>query len=159
MVRVQDASSFYGAIAGDVDHSGIVANNRFVSEEIAGIDRISYSGKAEPVSYEELLTVPGLPARFQMMSVVFYADEEEVKRLQCPYKSDVSAKLYPDIPARDGFYADWDIREIPGILYDEDVTAEYVRYLTTLASAQTRENGQSILLADGMFKQEETLLL
>ena len=159
MVRVQDASSFYGAIAGDVDHSGIVANNRFVSEEIAGIDRISYSGKAEPVSYEELLTVPGLPARFQMMSVVFYADEEEVKRLQCPYKSDVSAKLYPDIPARDGFYADWDIREIPGILYDEDVTAEYVRYLTTLASAQTRENGQSILLADGMFKQEAELVI
>ncbi len=159
MVRVQDASSFYGAIAGDVDHSGIVANNRFVSEEIAGIDRISYSGKAEPVSYEELLTVPGLPARFQMMSVVFYADEEEVKRLQCPYKSDVSAKLYPDIPARYGFYADWDIREIPGILYDEDVTAEYVRYLTTLASAQTRENGQSILLADGMFKQEAELVI
>ncbi len=159
MVRVQDASSFYGAIAGDVDHSGIVANNRFVSEEIAGIDRISYSGKAEPVSYEELLAVPGLPTRFQMMSVVFYADEEEVKRLQCPYKSDVSAKLYPDIPARDGFYADWDIREIPGILYDEDVTAEYVRYLTTLASAQTRENGQSILLADGMFKQEAELVI
>lgn len=159
MVRVQDATSFYGAIAGDVDHSGIVANNRFVSEEIAGIDRISYSGKAEPVSYEELLAVPGLPARFQMMSVVFYADEEEVKRLQCPYKSDVSAKLYPDIPARDGFYADWDIREIPGILYDEDVTAEYVRYLTTLASAQTRENGQSILLADGMFKQEAELVI
>ncbi len=159
MVRVQDASSFYGAIAGDVDHSGIVANNRFVSEEIAGIDRISYSGKAEPVSYEELLAVPGLPTRFQMMSVVFYADEEEVKRLQCPYKSDVSAKLYPDIPAREGFYADWDIREIPGILYDEDVTAEYVRYLTTLASAQTRENGQSILLADGMFKQEAELVI
>ncbi len=159
MVRVQDATSFYGAIAGDVDHSGIVTNNRFVSEEIAGIDRISYSGKAEPVSYEELLAVPGLPARFQMMSVVFYADEEEVKRLQCPYKSDVSAKLYPDIPARDGFYADWDIREIPGILYDEDVTAEYVRYLTTLASAQTRENGQSILLADGMFEQEAELVI
>ena len=159
MVRVQDASSFYGAIAGDVDHSGIVANNRFVSEEIAGIDRISYSGKAEPVSYEELLAVPGLPTRFQMMSVVFYADEEEVKRLQCPYKSDVSEKLYPDIPARDGFYADWDIREIPGILYDEDVTAEYVRYLTTLASAQTRENGQSILLADGMFEQEAELVI
>ncbi len=159
MVRVQDASSFYGAIAGDVDHSGTVVNNRFVSEEMAGIDRISYSGKAEPVSYEELLAAPGLPARFQMMSVVFYADEEEVKRLQCPYKSDVSAKLYPDIPARDGFYADWDIREIPGILYDEDVTAEYVRYLTTLASAQTRENGQSILLADGMFKQEAELVV
>ena len=42
-------------------------------------------------------------------------------------------------------------------MYDEDVTAEYVRYLTTLASGQTRGNGQSVLLADGMFKQEETL--
>lgn len=159
MVRVQDASAFYGAIAGDVDSSGTVTGNYFVSDEIAGIDRISYSGKAEPVSYEELLETEGLPGRFQMMSVVFYADEEEVKRLQCPYKSDVSSKLYPDIPAREGFYADWDIREIPGILYDEDVTAEYVRYLTTLASAQTRENGQSVLLVDGMFKQEAEFLV
>ena len=94
-----------------------------------------------------------------MMSVVFYADGEEVKRLLCPYKSDVSPQLYPDIPAKEGFYADWDIREIPGILYDEDVTAEYVRYLTTLASAQTRGNGQSVLLVDGMFKQEAELLV
>ncbi len=159
MVRVQDASAYYGAIAGDMDNSGTVAGNYFVSDEIAGIDRISYSGKAEPVSYEELLEMEGLPGRFQMMSVVFYADGEEVKRLLCPYKSDVSPQLYPDIPAKEGFYADWDIREIPGILYDEDVTAEYVRYLTTLASAQTRGNGQSVLLVDGMFKQEAELLV
>lgn len=159
MVRVQDATAFYGAIAGKLDNSGTVTGNYFVSEEIAGIDRISYSGKAEPVSYEQLLEIEGLPARFQMMSVVFYADEKEVKRLQCPYKSDVSADLYPDIPAKEGFYADWDIREIPGIMYDEDVTAEYVRYLTTLASEQVRENGQSVLLADGMFSQEAELLV
>lgn len=157
MVRVQDASAFYGAIAGETDSSGTVADNYFVSEEIAGIDRISYSGKAEPVSYEELLAIEGLPNRFHMMSVIFYADEEEVKRIECPYMSNVTSDWYPDIPAKDGFYADWDIKEIPGIMYDEDITAEYVCYLTTLASRQTRENGQSVLLVDGLFKQEEEI--
>ena len=157
MVRVQDASAFYGAIAGETDTSGTVTENLFVSDEIAGIDRISYSGKAEPVSYEELLETEGLPNRFRMMSVSFYADDEEVKRIECPYGGDVLREWYPDIPAKDGFYADWDIGEIRDIRYDEDVTAEYVRYLTTLASGQTRGNGQSVLLADGMFKQEEEL--
>ena len=155
MVRVQDASAYYGAIAGEIDNSGTVADNYFVSEEIAGIDRISYSGKAEPVSYEELLSIEGLPNRFHMMSVAFYADEKEVKRIECPYMSHVTSEWYPDIPAKDGFYADWDIKEIAGIMYDEDITAEYVRYLTTLASGQTRQNGQSVLLVDGMFQQEE----
>lgn len=157
MVRVQNAAVFYGAIAGETDSSGTVSGNYFVSDELAGIDRISYSGKAEPVSYEELLDTEGLPSRFRMMSATFYADEEEVKRVECPYGGNVLQDIYPDIPVKDGFYADWDIREIRNIMYDEDVTAEYVRYLTTLASGQTRGNGQSVLLADGMFKQEETL--
>lgn len=157
MVRVQDAVAFYGAIAGETDSSGTVSGNYFVSDELAGIDRISYSGKAEPVSYEGLLAAEGLPNRFRMMSVSFYADNEEVKRVECPYGGNVLQDVYPDIPVKDGFYADWDIREIRNILYDEDVTAEYVRYLTTLACGQTRENGQSVLLADGMFQQEDTL--
>lgn len=157
MVRVQDAEACYGAIAGDTDTEGTVTGNIFVSDEIAGIDRISYSGKAEPVSYDKLLETEGLPNRFRMMSVSFYADDEEVKRVECPYGGDVLAEWYPDIPAKDGFYADWDIRDIRDIRYDEDVTVEYVRYLTTLASTQTRGSGQSVLLADGMFKQEEEL--
>lgn len=157
MVRIQDATSFAGAIAGETDSGGTVTGNYFVSDEIAGIDRISYSGKAEPVSYEQLLEIEGLPNRFRMMSVTFYADDEEVKLVTCPFGGNVLREVYPDIPVKDGFYADWDIREIRNIMYDEDVTAEYVRYLTTLASDQTRENGQSVLLADGMFKQEAVL--
>lgn len=157
MVRIQDAVSFAGAIAGETDSGGTVTGNYFVSDEIAGIDRISYSGKAEPISYEQLLEIEGLPNRFRMMSVTFYADDEEVKRVTCPFGGNVLREVYPDIPAKDGFYADWDIKEIRNIMYDEDVTAEYVRYLTTLASDQTRENGQSVLLADGMFEQEAVL--
>lgn len=157
MVRVQDTTAFSGAIAGETDGSGTVENNFFVSDEIAGIDRISYSGKAEPVSYKEMLEIEGLPNKFRMMTITFYADEEEVKTVECPYGGTVADSAYPDIPTKEGFYADWDIKELTNIVYDEDVTVEYVRYLTTIASKQTRENAQSVLLVDGMFEKEAEL--
>lgn len=157
MVCVKEATAFYGAIAGQVNSEEDVLNNYFVSEEIAGIDRISYSGKAEPLTYRELLEVEGLPARFRMMRITFYADEEEVYRLDCPYGSSLRTEQYPNIPVKEGFYADWDIKEIDRVLSDEDVTVEYVRYLTTLAGSQMRDNGQSALLVDGAFKAEDQL--
>ncbi|MCM1120991.1 MAG: hypothetical protein NC416_00255 [Eubacterium sp.] len=157
IVRIQEADAFSGAIAGETDTSGTVADNYFVSEEIAGIDRISYSGKAEPIGYQDMLQIEGIPNKFRMMTISFYADDEEVKTVECPYGGSVSLDLYPEIPAKEGFYADWDIKDLGNVLYDEDVTVEYVRYLTTLASEQTRPNTQSVLLADGMFRQEEVL--
>lgn len=157
IVRVQDTTAFSGAIAGEVDGSKEVKGNYFVSEEIAGIDRISYSGKAEPISYEEMLKVEGIPNKFRMMTISFYADETEVKTVQCPYRGSVPMELYPEIPAKEGFYADWDVKDLSSVLYDEDVTVEYVRYLTTLASSPTRSNTQSAILVDGMFRQEDVL--
>lgn len=157
MVRIKEATAFSGAIAGEVDESGTVENNLFVSDEIAGIDRISYSGKAEPVSYEQMLEIEGLPYKFKNMTVAFYADEEEIWTVECPYGGDVPAAMYPKIPDKEGFYADWDIKELGNVVHDEDVTVEYVRYLTTIASEQTRQNAQSIILADGMFKKEAVL--
>ncbi len=157
MVRIQDATAFSGAIAGMTDENGTIENNFFVSDEIAGIDRISYSGKAEPVSYQEMLEIEGLPRKFGMMTIAFYADEEEVKTVECRYGGTVSETMYPEIPVKEGFYADWDIKELSNVVHDEDVTVEYVRYLTTIASTQTRENKQSVFLADGMFKKEAVL--
>lgn len=157
MVRVKEATAFYGAIAGDVNNEEEVLHNYFVSEEIAGIDRISYSGKAEPLAYRDLLAIEGLPARFHMMRITFYADEEEVGTLDCPYGSSVEAKEYPNIPVKEGFYADWDIKEIGRITADEDVTVEYVRYLTTLAGSQLRDGGQSAVLVDGTFHVGDAL--
>ena len=157
MVRIQDATAFSGAIAGTIDNNGTVFGNYFVSDEIAGIDRISYSGKAEPISYEELMEVEKIPDEFRKMTIIFYADEEEITRTQCSYGGSISEKKYPEIPTKDGFYADWDKKELKNIQTDQDVNVEYVRYLTTLASGPIRDNGQSVILADGQFKVEDTL--
>lgn len=157
MVKVKEADAFSGAIAGKVSDHAELADNYFVSEEIAGIDRISYSGKAEPVSYQTLLQTEGIPASFRKMKITFYADDEEVGTAECPYGGSVALDQYPNIPVKDGFYADWDNKELTNVRLDEDVSVEYVRYLTTLAGSWMRDNGQSSLLADGRFLQEDEL--
>ena len=42
------------------------------------MDGISYSGKAVPVRYEELLSLEGLPERFRSLKLSFMADGELV---------------------------------------------------------------------------------
>ncbi len=157
MVKVKEADAFSGAIAGNVSDNAEIADNYFVSDEIAGIDRISYSGKAEPKSYEEVLQLEGVPAKFRRMKITFYADEEEVGIIECPYGGSIALEKYPSIPEKEGFYADWDNKELVNVKLDEDVTVEYVRYQTTLAGGQLRENHQSVLLVDGMFVQEDEI--
>lgn len=91
------------------------------------------------------------------MKITFYADDEEVGTAECPFGGSVTLDKYPTIPAKEGFYADWDNKELTNVRLDEDVTVEYVRYLTTLAGTWMRENDQSSLLVDGMFAQEDEL--
>ena len=157
MVRVKEADAFSGAIAGKVTDNAEVTDNFFVSDEIAGIDRVSYTGKAEPVSYKTLLDMEGIPVNFQKMKITFYADYEDVGSAECLFGGSVSLDKYPTIPAKEGFYADWDNKELTNVRLDEDVTVEYVRYLTTLAGSWIRENKQSSVLVDGMFVQEDEL--
>lgn len=157
MVKVKEADAFSGAIAGKVSDNAEVVDNYFASDEIAGIDRVSYSGKAEPVSYQELLQTEGIPVNFRKMKITFYADDEEVGTAECSYGGSVALEKYPNIPVKEGFYADWDNKELTNVKVDEDVSVEYVRYLTTLAGSWMRDNGQSSLLADGRFLQEDEL--
>lgn len=55
IVTVGNAENWYGAIAGHVDEKGEVRDNYFVSDNLAGIDRVSYALKAEPISYDAVM--------------------------------------------------------------------------------------------------------
>lgn len=57
LVAMDAHGSRYGAIAGHIKEDGEVRNNYFVSDTLAGIDRVSYSLKAEPITYSELMNV------------------------------------------------------------------------------------------------------
>ena len=157
MVRVLDAEAFSGAIAGETAEEGKVHHNLFVGNDLAGIDRISYSQKAEPISYEAMLAQEDIPDGFRKLTVTFCCEDSVVKTLECQYGVSIPISEYPEIPEKEDCYVDWDIKEINNISFDEEVTAEYVHYLTTLAGSQTRNNTQSVFLVDGRFKEGNEL--
>ena len=157
MVRITEAEAFSGAIAGEVAEEGKIHNNLFVGTDLAGIDRISYSRKAEPTSYEALLAREDLPDGFRKLTVTFYSEDSIIKKVECQYGVTIHAEDYPEIPQKEGYYADWDMKGLNQIAFDEEVTVEYVRYLISLACVQKRDQGQSVFLVDGQFKQGEEL--
>lgn len=165
IVDITDADSYCGAIAGNVEDGGKIRYNYFVSEENAGIDRVSYSQKAEPVSYETMTLADGIPKEFQSIKVVFLLDEDEdedneteVLTMNVEYGGHIARDEYPNVGDKEDSYAVWDTDELDRICSDKEVIAGYVRYRTTIAGEQMRMNSQSAILVDGMFREEDRLI-
>ena len=158
IVNIEEADEFYGGIAGEIEDAGTAANNFFSGDsKIAGIDQISYSGKAEHVSYEELLSMEGIPSRFRSFMIRFTMEEEEIGEVPVVYGDSLTETEYPVPELEEGYYAQWQVGELTDITSNIEVEAEKYRYLTTLAADNLRDDGQSVLLADGSFKEGDAL--
>lgn len=55
LVNITDYDQYAGAISGD--KAGTYLENYYVSDTLAGINRMSYTGEAEPVTYGDLLQI------------------------------------------------------------------------------------------------------
>ncbi|MBO6239357.1 MAG: hypothetical protein J6O61_00585 [Butyrivibrio sp.] len=163
LVKIEDAESFFGAVAGHVDDAGVIRNNTFISDDLAGIDRISHSHKAEPVSYNE----SELPYDFKKLSVSFVLEDEDIdggkeliNKVSADYGDSLDEEAYPEIKEKEGYYVAWDKESIDSIKTDETVTASYVKYRTTI-SEDMSETGdgfyQDEILVDGLFKEGDYL--
>lgn len=164
IVNIEDAKSLYGAVAGDVTYEGRVRNNYFVSEDLAGIDRVSYSKKAEPMEYSDMINVEGIPNRFRLMTITFLLDDEdsdedriELGTANIAYGALLKDSDYPAVPTKAGYYAVFDTDAGMTVFEDEEITASYVRNVTTLASDAMLSNHQSAVLVDGQFKENDHL--
>ena len=152
-----EADSFFGAIAGEVDDDCKLRDNFFVSEELAGIDRISYSGMAEPVSYSRLLTLENLPDDFKKMKITFLVDDEVIGSKEISYGMTMIESQYPDSIQEEDYYIDWDTTIVHDVTADMEIIGEPALYRTTIASSQLRTNNQSVVLVDGKFKDSQVL--
>ncbi len=106
-----------GAIAGqitsyditqsDEDSDAKVCDNYYVSDELYGIDNVSYIGVAEPISYEDLLTTEGLPNEFWHLKVTYRIEDAYLGTQELKFGESLAHLNYPDIPQKDGFYGVW----------------------------------------------------
>ena len=72
-----------------------------------GIYGISYTGVAQPISYEDLLDVKGLPAGFRQLKVTFRVDDIYVGIQTFEYGQSLSEIKFPTVPKKEGCYVVW----------------------------------------------------
>lgn len=146
---IPEYEQYAGGISGA--EAGEFADNYYVSDDLAAINRMSYSGKAEPIEYSKLLEVEGLPEEFKQLTVQFVAENETLKTVTCNYGESLDDSVYPEIPQRKGYYAKWDITELTDLRFDTVVTAVYSQYTTALEDSKVRDDGRTIFYVEGQF--------
>lgn len=154
---IVEAMAFSGAIAGDVDNDSKLRGNYFVSESYAGIDRISYSNLAQPISYHDFIAKPGLPSDFHQVKITFLVDDKVIGERLIDYGASLEAGQYPESIVENDYYIDWDLSVLSDVKTDMEIIGEPIPYRTTIASIQVRDNNQSVVLVDGKFKRGQGL--
>ena len=96
LVSIEGAESRFGAIAGNVQDGAEIRNNFFVSDDLAGIDKISYSKKAEPVEYDKVLQGKLFEAE-KVIAVEDTLDEDEEGESE-EKKVKLDTVQYSDVP-------------------------------------------------------------
>ncbi|MBD5451121.1 MAG: hypothetical protein HDR25_00630, partial [Lachnospiraceae bacterium] len=161
MSDVTSENGKMGAIAGQIsgyediedDEEEIkVSGNYYVGDDIYGIDNISYTGVAEPITYQELLTAQNLPKEFWHLKVIYKIEDTYLGSEEVKYGETLDALNYPEIPAKDGYYGVWEDvtdRTMKGTLV---VEAEYKDNVTVVPSDDGEVEG------DGSHKKPYALV-
>ena len=101
-----------------------------------GIDDVSYTGIAEPVTYAELLAVEGIPLQYRHLQITFVADDKVLDRIEVKYGKALSEIEPPPIPPVSGSYGKWP--DVADMTMEGNFTleAEYCDTIMTLTSAE-----------------------
>jgi hypothetical protein len=156
-----DVTACSGAIAGWADMEGdAVTGNFFVHESLGAVDGISYSGKAVPLSYEEMLQREDLPEQFHTLHLIFAADGVLVKEIQFEYGGSISPDSLPEVPEKEGYTGAWPDYDYSALYYSAVIEAVYTPREGALATIQTREDSpMAIVLIEGDFDKNTEVLL
>lgn len=147
-----------GAVCGAAENRDNIYRNYFVNNGTGAIDSISYTGKAEPISFEELKNINKIPARFISFTVTFTADDKTVETQDIKYGEPTSKIKYPEIPEKDGYFGNWLKPLNETVTENIVVDCEYKPYITVLSSTEKNENGKlSLVLAEGKFTDKAKL--
>ena len=158
MVNIPEQESFSGSIAGRAKALSSLENNFFVEGCPAGVDGVSYGGLAQPLSYEDFMTLPGLPEMFRNIFLTFVADGQTVSVVTLEYGESFHPDQLPSLPQKDGCMGEWESFDYDSITFDRTINAIYTEYITALESEQ--KNGKRpILLIEGQFSSEDSLTL
>ncbi len=152
LISVSESEGYTGSIAGDWDREdGALRANRFVSAGLAGVDGISYAGRAEPVAYETLMQEPGVPDAFRRLTLTYVTEDAVVQTDFFSYGESLADYQPPEVPEKAGYHGTWEPVGEEFVTCDHRLEAVYTPYTTTLASGIMRDRVHALVLVEGTF--------
>lgn len=156
IATIEAGTEYLGAVAGWAEETGLLSGNCFVDTGWAGVDGISYAGRAEPLSFDALSQLPGAPPEFTAFTLTLTADGKTVAQIPFFYGDDLSRIRLPQVPEREGCYGVWPEFDRSGVRSDVTAEAVYAPWITLTAS-QEMSGKLALALAEGQFTQDAVL--
>ena len=156
IVTITQGTECVGAIAGSVEKEGVLSGCCFVDTGIAGVDGVSYAGRAEPVAFDVMSHLEGIPSDFTAFALTLKAGDKTVARIPFLYGDDLSRIELPTVPEQEGYYGTWPEFDMSGTQSDLTLEAVYAPWITLAASAE--QSGKlSLALVEGQFTDDVVL--
>lgn len=147
-----------GSIAGKISDDGTLYGNYYVDTKPGGVDGIGYESGAEPLTYEQFVSMENLPENFKVFNIVFEADEQILGTVQLTYGDAVDDEMFPEIPEKEGYYGEWEKDGLDFVTSNMTVEAVYKKWVSSLKSEDTDADGRARLLVSGSFLPEYRLV-
>ncbi len=155
LVDITGVKQYSGAVAG-LD-AGSFLENYYVSDSLAGINRRSVAGQAEPITFAQLRAAAGIPERMTQFTITFVADDQVLLKENFDYGDSFDPDKVPALPEKEGSIARWDRTDLTDLHFDTVVTAVYTAFTPGVAAEPLREDGRAVFLVGGNFQSGDSL--
>lgn len=151
MGYIDENAVFRGSIAGDAD--GEVRNNYYLEGMPGGVNGFSFTGGAEPVSYEALYRKSGCSELFGAVRVQFACENGDIVSVTVPYGGSVSDEDIPNVDDRGDQKWRWDDFGRDSVTSNLRVEG---RFISPIPVLRTMEE-PALFLAEGVFDESDIL--
>lgn len=133
-----------------------------IDYDIGAIDGISYSQCAEPMERAEFLALNDLAEAFKAVTLHFIFEDGTDQTVLLATGGEISLEDIPEIPQKEGHISYWeglDEFDFAEVAFDATFRAMYTQRKATIQSETLGSNGLPILLAQGEFSENNSILM
>lgn len=151
MVRADSDGECQGAIAGQAD--GTLSGNRYLLEDLAGLDGVDYAGSAQGLDFAAFSQLNYIPADFLTFSYRFEVDGRTVAEIPFSYGGDLDTSQIPQAPQQGDQYGQWPSFPTQDLRRSMVLQAQFSAPASTLAD----QEGVAQVLVEGTFAPDAVL--
>ena len=164
MVLLESAQEKSGSLLGWAEDREEIAGNYYlaVEKDLGGIDGISYTGCAEPLTREDFLTLEDLNEVFTTVSLYFLFEDGSQQVITAGLGSNVDMEDVPAVPEKEGYVGAWEgltAESLQDVSFNTVYSLSYTANGMVIESDLTNEKGLPYLLAQGQFHPGDSLIL